>query len=219
MTLERIAIIVGVVSSVGLFSFFLSRLIFRKILSDNSQRQTRLFSWLTTIILTPAILYLIVYLIFTPKFPDLRDNLDGWEIKTTYQVYPSKTISITGKSFKVNTGVNNVLIISRELIPVVKAGQAEPTDLRSVRNLIIELSHADNLVSPSNLGSSKILREILAFSPDYGTNPLEKDENIEIKRIGKNRWTIDSDLSDFKFKGEFSFTDSSRVTNKYIDNW
>lgn len=85
--------------------------------------------------------------------------------------------------------------------------------------MIIELSQTDTLVNPNKFGSSKILREILAFSPKYGTNPLDKHEKIEIKRMGKNRWEIDSDLIDFQFKGEFSFSDSSKVTNKYVDKW
>lgn len=216
---EKIAIILGVVLLVVLFLFLLSRFVFSKILQDNSFKKRRLLTWLTTIVLTPAVLYLIAYLVFTPKFPDLRDSLDGWEVRTTFQVYPSKSISIIDKRYKINAGENNVLVVSRELIPVVKAGQTEPTDLRSIRNLIIELNQTDSLVNPSKLGSSKIFREILAFSPDYGTNPIDPDENIEIKRIGNKRWTIVSDLSDFQFKGEFSFNDSSRVTNKYIDEW
>jgi hypothetical protein len=162
---------------------------------------------------------LIAYLVFTPKIPDLKTYLDGWEIRTTYQVYPSKTIVIVDKRFKINSGENNVLIVSREKIPIVKVGQTEPADLRSIRNLIIELSQTDTLVNPTKLGSSKILREILAFSPNYGTNPLDKDEKIEIRRIGNNKWEINSDLEDFQFKGEFSFNDSSIVTNKYIDKW
>jgi hypothetical protein len=162
---------------------------------------------------------LIAYLFFTPKFPDLKDSLDGWEIKTAYRVYPSKTISIVDKRFKISAGENNVLIVSREIIPVVKAGQTEPTDLRSIRNLVIELSQSDTLVNPAKLGSSKVLREILGFSPRYGTNPLDKDEQIEIRKTGNNRWEINCDLEDFQFNGEFSFADSSLVINKYIDKW
>jgi hypothetical protein len=218
-TWEKVTILVGVVLSVGLFSFLISRFTFKQIFSDNSHKRIRVLSCLTTLILTPAILYLIAYLVFTPSFPDLKDSVDGWEINTTYQVYPSKTTSIVDKGFKINSGENNVLIVSRELTPVVKIGQTEPRDLRSIRNLIIELSQTDTLVNPTKLGSSKILREILAFSPNYGTNPLDKEEKIEIKRIGKNRWEIISDLIDFQFKGEFSFSDSSRVINKYVDKW
>lgn len=216
---EKVIILVGVVLSVGLLSFLLSRFTLKKILEDNSDKRIRLLSWLTTLILTLAILFLIVPLVFTPKFSDLKSILDGWEIKTTYQVYPSKTISIVGKRHRINSGENNVLIVSRELTPVVKPGETEPRDLRSIRNLIIELSQTDTLVNPNKLGSSKLLREILAFSPKYGTNPLGKEEKIEIKRKGKNRWQIDSDLIDFQFNGEFSFSDSLKVTNKYVDKW
>ena len=216
---EKVTILVGVVLSVGVFSFLISRFTFKQILSDNSHKRIRVLSWLTTSVLTPAILYLIAYLVFAPSVPDLKDSVDGWEIKTTYQVHPSKTISIVDKRFKINSGENNVLIVSREVTPVIKIGQTEPSDLRSIRNLIIELSQTDTLVNPNKLGSSKILREILAMSPNYGTNPLDKEEKIEIQRIGKNRWKIISDLIDFQFKGEFSFSDSSRVTSKYVDKW
>ena len=147
-TWEKVIILVGVVLSVGLLSFLLSWFTFKKIFPDNSHKRIRLLSWLTTLILTPAILYLIAYLIFKPKIPDLRDSLDGWEIKTTYQVYPSKTISIVDKRFKINSGENNVLIVSRELTPIVKMGQSEPTDLGSRRNLIIELSQT--IMPPKN---------------------------------------------------------------------
>ncbi|MBK6963175.1 MAG: hypothetical protein IPH20_04355 [Bacteroidales bacterium] len=156
---------------------------------------------------------------FYTKILDLNDRIDRWEIKTTYQVYPSKAVSIVDNRFRINSGENNVLIVSIEQIPVVKAGQSEPTDLWSLRKLIIELNQADTLVNPARLGSSKILREILAFSPNYGTNPLDKEEKIEIRKIGNNRWEINSELTDFQFKGEFNFNDYSIVTNKYIDEW
>jgi hypothetical protein len=218
-TWEKVAIFIGVILSVCLFSFLLSWFAVKKIFRDKSHKRIKILSWLTTAILAPAALYLIAYLIFTPRFLDLKDSLDGWEIKTTYQIYPSKSISIIDKRFKMNSGENNVLIVSKELTPVVKKGETEPTDLRSTTNLIIELSPTDTFINPGKLGSSKILREVLAFSPDYGTSPLDKEEKIEIKKIGENRWEIVSDLIDFQFNGQFSFIDSSRVTNKYVDEW
>lgn len=216
---EKVVILIGIVSSVVLLSFIFSRFTFKRLFLSNSSKRTKLLTWLTTSILTCATLYLIAYLVFTPKILDLNDIIDGWKIKTTYQVYPSKTISIVDNRFRINSGENNVLIVTREQIPVVKAGQTEPTDLRSIRNLIIELNQADTLVNPTRLGSSKILREIIAFSPNFGTNPLDKDEKIEIRKIGNNRWEINSELTDFQFKGEFSFNESSRVINIYIDEW
>jgi len=156
-TWEKVAILAGVVLSVGLFSFFLSWFAFKKMFPDNSHKRTKLLSWLTTVIFTPAILYLIAYLVFTPEFPDLNDSIDGWEVRTTFQVYPSKTVSIVGKRFEINSGESNVLIVSRELIPVVKLGQTEPTDLRSTRNLIIELSQTDTLVIQTNLARLRSL--------------------------------------------------------------
>lgn len=216
---QRWTIVILVILSVLFILFFISRFSFRRLLPKFSPKQILLFSGLTTLVLTPAVLYLIAYLVFTPRIPDLKDNLAGWEIKTTFQVYPSRSISIEDKRLKINSGENSVLIVSREMIPVVKEGQTEPTDLRSIRNLIIELNQADTLVNPTNLGSSKILREILAFSPSYGTNLIDIEEKIEIRKIGNNRWEINSDLEDFQFKGEFSFNDSSRVTTKYIEKW
>ncbi len=218
-TWERVVAVVSVVLSVSLFSFFLGRFAIKKFFPDISLKRIRLLSWLITLILTPSILYLILYLVFTPTYSDLKNSLDGWEIRTTYKVYPSKKILVIDNGFQISSGENDVLIVSRELTPIVKKGQTEPTDLRSQINLIIELSQTDTLVNPIKLGSSKILREVLAFSPNYGIRPLDKDERIEIKRIGKSRWAIDSDLIDFQFNGEFSFTDSLRVTNKYVDNW
>lgn len=218
-TWEKITVLAGVVLSVGGFLFLLSRFAFAKIFSNTSRKRIGLLSLLATVIVTPPILYLIAYLIFTPRFPDLKDNLEGWAIKITYQIHLSKTISVVDRRFRIKPGKNNVLIVSRAVCPVVKPGQTEPRDLRSVRNLVIELSQTDTIVSPINLGSSKMLREILAFSPNYGTKPLDKDEKIEAKRTGKDRWEIDSHLVDFQFKAEFSFRDSSKVTTRYVDKW
>jgi len=164
---------------------------------------------------------LLISIIFScdPKPPDLKESLDGWEILTTYHVIPSGTITVDDKIFKIKPGDNNVLIVDLERKPIVKKGKQEPTDLRSKRSLVIELSPADTLVSPNRIGTSKLYRQILAMSPRYGTNPLDSAEKIEIRKTGTKRWTVISELEDFQFRGEFSFVDSSRVTNKFIKRY
>ncbi|MGC3945537.1 MAG: hypothetical protein QM762_13640 [Chryseolinea sp.] len=147
-----------------------------------------------------------------PKTPDLREHLDGWEYVTTFKVLPNKTISVVDKESKIMTGDNHVLIFDLERKPIFKPGQ-ELTDLHSTRSLLIQLSPTDSLVRPDNLGSSKMYRQIIAFSPDYGTNELKSDEKIELKNVGQKKWSIKSDLTDFQFSGEFSFLDSAVVTS------
>jgi hypothetical protein len=75
------------------------------------------------------------------------------------------------------------------------------------------LSSADTLVRPDNPGSSKLYRRIVAFSPEYGTKELIREEKIELKKVGRRKWAIKSALKDFQFSGEFSFLDSSVVTS------
>jgi hypothetical protein len=147
-----------------------------------------------------------------PKTPDLKEHLDGWEYVTTFKVLPNKTISVVDKESKLLTGDNDVLIVDLKRKPIFKPGQ-QVTDLHSTRSLLIQLSVTDSLVRPDKLGSSKLYRRIIAFSPDYGTNELKNDEKIELKKIGQKKWTVKSDLIDFQFSGEFSFLDSAVVTS------
>jgi hypothetical protein len=144
----------------------------------------------------------------------LRDELDGWEIVTTYKVLPARTIKVEEKLAKTLKGDNDILIVELARKPIFKPGH-EVTDLQSVRSLFIELSGSDTLVTPKFLGSSKLLRQIIAFSPKYGANPLDQDEKIEIRKINEDRWAVTADLEDFQFEGNFSFEDSTTVTNRY----
>jgi hypothetical protein len=147
-----------------------------------------------------------------PKTPDLKEHLDGWGYVTTFKVLPDRIISVVDKEAKLLTGDDNVLIVDLERKPIFKPGQ-EVTDLYSTRSLLIQLNSTDSLVRPDNLGSSRLYRHIIAFSPEYGTNELKKEEKIELKKIGLRKWKIKSDLTDFQFTGEFSFLDSAVVTS------
>jgi hypothetical protein len=147
-----------------------------------------------------------------PTTPDFKEHLDGWEYVTTFKVFPDRTISVVDKESKLLHGNDDVLIVDLERKPIFKPGQ-EVTDLHSTRSLLIQLNLTDSLVRPDNLGSSKLYRRIIAFSPEYGTNELKKEEKIELKKIGPRKWTINSDLTDFQFTGEFSFLDSAVVTS------
>jgi hypothetical protein len=145
---------------------------------------------------------------------DLREHLDGWEISTTYRILPSRTIRIEDKIARTFSGTNNVLIVESIHQPIFKPDHVV-TDLTSFRDLFIELSDSDTLVTPQSAGNSKMIRQITAFSPDFGAKQLRQNEKIEIKKINKGRWRVTADLEDFQFEGEFSFADSTTVTNRY----
>jgi hypothetical protein len=145
---------------------------------------------------------------------DLREHLDGWEISTTYRILPSRTIRIEDKIARTFSGTNKVLIIESIHQPIFKPDHVV-TDLTSFRDLFIELSDSDTLVTPQAPGTSKILRQITAFSPDFGAKELQQDEKIEIEKVDKGTWKITANLEDFQFEGEFSFADSTILTNRY----
>lgn len=107
-----------------------------------------------------------------------------------------------------------MLVVELERKPIFKPNVSQPTDLHCYKFLFAELSLKDTLVSPSHLGNSKIIREIIAMSPQYGVGELNPSEKIEIKKLTSNRWRVISDLEDFQFEGEFSFADSSTVVSK-----
>ena len=160
------------------------------------------------------IIILIVLLSCTRQPGDLREHLNGWEILTTYRVLPSRTIKVEEKLAKIFKGDNDVLIVELEQKPIFKPGN-EVTDLQSIRTLFIELTDLDTLVTPQSPGNSKLLRQIIAFSPKYGAHPLDKEEQIQIKRINEDSWTVNADLEDFQFQGHFNFGDSTIATNRY----
>lgn len=161
---------------------------------------------------------LVIVILFEgckPQPPDLRDYLDGWEYVTTFRIYPSRSLTVIEKRAKVIPGDNSVLVVELEKVPIYKPNVPKLTDLHSYRFLFAELSLKDTLVSPAHLGNSKIIREIIAMSPQYGVNDLSPNEKIEIKKMSSNRWKVSSDLEDFQFEGEFSFADSSIVTSRH----
>jgi len=161
------------------------------------------------------LLSLFVVLSCQSQPPDLKDYIDGWEYVTTFKTYPARSLTVVEKRAKIISGDNSVLVVEWERKPILKPNVSEPRDLRSYRFLFAELNLKDTLVSPAHLGSSKIIREIIAMSPQYGVNDLKPNEKIEIKKLTSNRWRVKSDLEDFQFEGEFSFADSSTVTSKH----
>ena len=118
--------------------------------------------------------------------PDLRQYVDDWETITKYTVLPNREITVMGKQSQIVQGNNNVLIVELETKPIFKPGH-ELTDLHSIRSLLIELNPVDSVVRPDMLGSSKLYRRVVAFSPQYGTNNIGKNEKIEIRKIGQNK--------------------------------
>jgi hypothetical protein len=159
--------------------------------------------------------YLIICILITtgcePSIPDLKESLLGWEYVTTFKVLPSKQITVFEKRSEIVEGNNNVFIITLEVRPIFKPGK-HLTDLHSYRSILIELSNKDSVVTPMNLGRSHIYREVLAMSPQYGTNNLDPSEKIRIASTGLNRWAIDADLYDVQFEGTVSFTDSTVIS-------
>ena len=147
--------------------------------------------------------------------PDLNEYLDGWEYVTTFKTYPYSSIDVVERRAKIVSGENYVLVVELERKLIFKPNGPELTDLHSFRFLFAELNSKDTLVSPAHLGSSKIIREIITISPQYGVNELNPSEKLEIKKITSNRWKVVSELEDFQFEAEFSFADSSIITSRH----
>jgi len=146
---------------------------------------------------------------------DLEKYIDGWEYVTTFKTYPSSSLSIDGKRARIDSGNNNLLVVELETKPILKHDAPTNEDLQSFRALFIELNSTDSLVSPLHLGNSRIVREYISMSPRYGVNQLDPKENIDITRIGPNKWRIVSQLEDFPFEGEFNFSDSNVLTSRH----
>jgi len=97
--------------------------------------------------------------------------LDGWEIVTTYKALSARTIKVEEKLAKTFPGDNDVLIVELERKPIFKPGpNHEIRDLHSTRSLFLELAEMDTIVTAKMPGISKLLRQIIAFSPRYGAN-------------------------------------------------
>lgn len=159
---------------------------------------------------------LVILIILTtgckPSIPSLKESLLGWEYVTTFKILPSKQITIFEKQSELVDGNHSVFIITSEVRPIFKPGK-HLTDLHSYRSILIELSNDDSIVTPMNLGRSHIYRELLAMSPQYGTNNLDPTEKITIARTGLKRWAVEADLYDLQFEGTVSLTDSTVISN------
>ncbi len=150
-----------------------------------------------------------------PSPPDVKEFINGWEYVTTFKTYPLKSLSVEEGRVKMIAGVDNILVVSTETIPLLKPTAKNVRDLSSQRYLFIEISPSDTLIRADNLANSKLIREIVAMSPTYGAHNVKASEKIEIRRLTGSRWRIVSDLEDFKFNGEFSFLDSTSVASSH----
>ncbi|TCL13748.1 hypothetical protein EV198_0578 [Roseivirga ehrenbergii] len=149
---------------------------------------------------------------------NISDYVDHWEINTTFKTFENSTLDIdtVENEYKIAEGHNQVFIVTTEKNPVFKEGK-ELTDLYSTKSLLIELDTLDNLVTPENPSNSRLFQQLIAFSPDYGINPLDKEEKITFTRNNKNVWTIESDIYDFVFRGQLDFSTEQSWTNTIND--
>ncbi|WP_338220517.1 hypothetical protein [Algoriphagus sp. oki45] len=149
---------------------------------------------------------------------DIKDYVDHWEITKTYLTYNNSSflIDTVNNEFKVIDGHNQILIVTIERNPIFKEGK-ELTDLYSTESLLIELDSSDNLVTVQKPSNSKLFRKLVAFSPDYGINPLHSEEQLTLTRKDGSIWTINSQIDDFIFKAEFNFLTNQTLTDKIED--
>jgi len=166
-------------------------------------------------IIKVGFVFLLSFVACQPKIPDLKDDIAGWEYLTTFRILPSKTVIVSDKRARIIQGENSVMVVEFETLPIYKPNGREWFDINSKRRLVIELSQLDSFITPAHLGHSKIYREILRMSPHYGINDLKADEEIIINKKTTSQWSVKANLEDFKFEGEFSFADSSVVTNRH----
>ncbi len=161
-----------------------------------------------------------MFFIFTSCRKDLsiRDYVDHWEITKTYVTYNNSSLLVdtVENEFNVEDGHNQILIVTIERNPIFKEGK-ELSDLYSTESLLIELDSADNLVTVQTPSNSKLFRKIIAFSPEYGINPLHSDEQITLTRKDVSTWTINSQIHDFEFKAEFNFLTNQTLIDKIKD--
>lgn len=149
---------------------------------------------------------------------NIDDYVDHWEISRTFKTYNKVTLDIdtVENKYQIVSGHNQVLIVTTEKNPVFKEGK-ELTDLYSAKSLLIELDTADNFVTAEKPLNSQLFRQLIAFSPDYGINPLKKDEKITLIRKGKTIWTVEADIYDFVFSGQLDFATNQTLTDKLND--
>lgn len=149
---------------------------------------------------------------------DISDYVDHWEINRTFKTLNNSTLQVDtlNNNYNVVSGHNQVLIVTTEKIPVFKEGK-ELTDLYSTKSLLIELDSADNQVTAENPMNSRMFRLLIAFSPDYGINPLDKMDQITLTRTNSTAWTIVSKIYDFEFNGQIDFVTNQSLTDTYQD--
>ena len=149
---------------------------------------------------------------------ELSDYIDHWEISRTFSTYNNSKIEIDtiANEYEVASGYNQVLIIITEKKPIFKEGK-ELTDLYSTKTLLIELDSIDNLVTAETPGNSRLFRQLIAFSPDYGIKPLDKEEEIKLTRKDSTTWTIYSEIHDFIFNCQLDFKTNQTLTDKFND--
>jgi hypothetical protein len=149
---------------------------------------------------------------------NISDYVDHWEISTTFKTFENSTLDIdtVENEYKIAEGHNQVFVVTTEKNPVFKEGK-ELTDLYSTKSLLIELDTIDNSVTAGNPSNSRLFRQLIAFSPDYGINPLGKDEKITFTRNDKDVWTVESDIYDFVFNGQLDFSTNQKWSNSIND--
>ncbi len=149
---------------------------------------------------------------------NIRDSIDHWEITRTFETYPHSTLKVdtVKNDFSIDKGVNQVLIITIENDPIFKEGK-ELTDMSSSKSLLIELDSSDNIVSPKTPLNSKLYRKLLAFSPNYGINHLDSNENLEFIRKTATIWEMKSEIWDFEFNAELELGVRQSLTTKHHD--
>jgi hypothetical protein len=132
--------------------------------------------------------------------------------------YRNSTLAIDTieNEYQITYGYNQVLIVTTEKNPIFKEGK-ELTDLYSTKSLLIELDTLDKSVTAENPSNSQLYRQLIAFSPDYGINPLDRNEKITFTRKDKNVWTVKSDIYDFVFSGQLDFSTDQTLTNTIND--
>jgi hypothetical protein len=69
------------------------------------------------------------------------------------------------------------------------------------------------LVTSSTNSYSKVLRKLIAFSPNYGINPLNNNEEYRVEKIDSNKWKVNLDLHEMKFEGVFDFSSNQKITD------
>ncbi len=150
---------------------------------------------------------------------DISNYIEHWEISTTIKTYKNSTLNVdtVDNDYKITDGNNQVLIVTTEKKPVFKEGK-ELTDLYSTKSLLIELDTLDNFITADNPSYSKLYRQLIAFSPDYGITPLSKDEKIIFKRKDENVWAVESDIHDFVFSGQLDFSTDQTLTVTINEN-